>query len=700
MVFSQFLTVHLPESVDAGEGFFVDVSADGTIPFPQIIVRPSQGGEYLVRDEQVQTLGGGEYRFAIPGESVAPGRLSLQIEGCQREDIDQAGSEDWIKTYREIVVTRRTPRPRPVVSAGDGNAPVIYFGIHKHMHQPYYDAVDPDYWDGQIDGIFGERGGPYTDFIPAAIRHYADGGLPHAGLSASWSGSLVEQLDRCRTAGRTGGRFQDWDAGLRAVAELKTARGQPRLEFSAFGHCHPLMPLIPHRDIVAQIQWHRTLVRTQFGTEATNHLFPPETAFAPHMIPALKEAGIEAVIYDSIHRFRATQGYPYAGIEEGMLPPNPADQLNPPVDDWLQLNGIWAPSKISPRLLRPSWLTYTDADGTTHRIIGIPAERYLGNEDARGGYGALQYEDVMGQIYDQIVATGSYDPANPPFFLLHSDGDNHGGGSDSYYTVNTERLVEWLREDPRFELTTVTDYLERFPPPDDEVSHVEAGSWAGADNGDPQFGKWFSWEEREYSPDLNSWAVLTAAQNAVHSVEDASLLHGETRQTVKRLLYTAEASDYWYWTGQSGWDIQVTRAANAIFERLEGPLRELEQKGRDRTGPGIFLPWIRPANPGGKTWGQGCLLDAPRQATARTFVFDVVGIAQVEFQYWGEGDDEPHRVAMSDQGPYPSHTNPRTTASAYALTLPGGLGTIRYRVEAIDRLGNRSASPIARIHLA
>ena len=142
-------------------------------------------------------------------------------------------------------------------------------------------------------------------------------------------------------------------------------------------------------------------------------------------------------------------------------------------------SNIWAGSKISPRLLRPEYVGYEDPDGTLHKIIAIPAERYIGNEDARGGFGALQYPDVLGQVYDRIVETGSYDPAHPPFFLLHSDGDNHGGGADSYYGHNTARLVEWLQQDNRFELTTVEDYLQRFPPDPTQVIHIEPGSWAG-----------------------------------------------------------------------------------------------------------------------------------------------------------------------------------------------------------------------------
>ena len=129
---------------------------------------------------------------------------------------------------------------------------------------------------------------------------------------------------------------------------------------------------------------------------------------------------------------------------------------------------------------------------------------------------------MLGQVYDQIVATGTFDPKHPPFFLLHSDGDNHGGGADSYYHNNTGRLVEWLKQDPRFEF----DHGPRLPAAASRLIrqravHIEPGSWSGADNGDPQFMKWFSRYNEPYSPDLNSWAVLTAFQNVVHALEDA-----------------------------------------------------------------------------------------------------------------------------------------------------------------------------------
>jgi len=704
--FSKFLQIVCPaelycEPTGRNPTFQITFSADGEIPFPQVILHGPSSQKLIKGDAIRLTEQSGRertYVAAVPGGILEAGRVSIQVEGCRESDLSQASSSDWIKEFRTLnLIALPAPKKATRVAAVAGTEVKLYFGIHKHMHQPYYNTTDRSYWDGEKDGIFGSRVGNYTDFIPAAVQQYIAGGLTHAGLSTSWSGSLIEQLDRCAAEGLCGGRFAGWSGALRHIALAKTELGNPRVAFSAFGFFHPLMPLIPARDIVKQIAWHRGIIRHAFGVDASAVLFPPETAFHVRMIPALIEAGVTAVIYDSIHRFRACRNYPYAGIGEGMLPPNSAEQVNPPVDDWLQLHNIWAGSKISPALLRPEYIVYEDPDGTIHKLIAVPAERYIGNEDARGGFGALQYPAVLGQIYDQVVAEGSYDPKHPPFFLLHSDGDNHGGGADSYYKNNTGRLVEWLREDSRFELITVEDYLQQFPPDPAGTAHIEPGSWSGADNGDPQFMKWFSRYDQPYSPDLNSWAVLTAFQNLVHTLEDSEPEHPRLSDVV-RLLLTAETSCYWYWTGQHVWDQQVTNAANQGCTLVKQAVDGLVAAGRERTGPTIFPPWVTPENPGGKRWGQGCLLDAPLEGTVHTFVADVSGLQRVNLIIrTAEGDAT---VPMQNRGPYPSQTGATITADYFTAELPVRAGDIRYYILAEDRRGNSSRSALERIHLA
>ncbi|MBK8010542.1 MAG: glycosyl hydrolase family 57 [Deltaproteobacteria bacterium] len=723
-VFARIVRVQVPEVLEAdSEGrnppFEVQFIADGDIPFPQVVVH-ANGQAHCVNGAAIRRTKAPEptYVANVPGGLTHTSEIHLQIEGCQRLDLQRATGDEWIKAFAVVRVVAKADlvssassnsnsnaNPSSSLSSSGKNTPPatqlggvkLYFGIHKHMHQPYYNTTDRSYWDGEKDGIFGARGGNYTDYIPAAVRQYVQGGLPHAGLSTSWSGSLIEQLDRCGAEGLCGGRFLRWSAPLSEIANEKTALGHPRVDFSAFGFFHPLMPLIPTRDIVKQIQWHRGLIRRTFGVEASRILFPPETAFHVRIIPALIEAGIDAVIYDSIHRFRTCEAYPYAGTGEGLLPPNRAEQVNPPVNDWLQLRNIWAGSKISPSLLRPEYVEYVDVDGQRSKIIAVPAERYIGNEDARGGFGALLYPEVLGQVYDRVVESGTFDPQHPPFFLLHSDGDNHGGGADSYYKHNTGRLVEWLRQDPRFELTTVPDYLTRFPPDASKAVHIEPGSWSGADNGDPQFMKWFSRYNEPYSPDLNSWAVLTAFQNVVHALEDRTPELPSLGEAV-RLLLTAETSCYWYWTGQNVWDEQVTRAANRGLELVRAGLDALTGSGTDRTAPTIFPPWVTPENPGGQRWGRGSLEPAPREGVAHTFVSDVSGIKTVELVLRTGGREKV--VAMHDHGPYPCETGAALTAHYFTAALPVGAGDVRYFVRAVDQRGNATKSALERVFLA
>ncbi len=699
-VFSRFLGITCPQSLErdsSGQSpaFEITFTADGDIPFPQVILHDTDRqkilkGEsiHLITREDRQST----YAAQVPAGLLLGRDITVQIEGCRKADLSQAGGEDWIKEFRPLIL-EPTSQSLPRIEVESGVK--VYFGIHKHMHQPYYRAADPGYWDGEKDEIFGSRTGNYTDFLPMAVRQYIGAGLPHAGLSTSWSGSLIEQLDRIEAEGLCGGRFSGWKNQLREIVSARTVLGHPRLAFSAFGYFHPLMPLIPARNIVRQILWHRDLIRDHFGIEASRILFPPETAFHVRMIPALKQAGIEAVIYDSIHRYRACRNYPYAGIEEGMLPPNRAEQVNPPVDDWLQLHNVWAGSKIAPSLLRPEYVGYEDPAGDLHRIIAIPAERYIGNEDARGGFGALQYPEVLGQVYDRIVRTGSFDPRHPPFFLLHSDGDNHGGGADSYYGHNTGQMLRWLREDPRFELTTSEDYLAQFPPDPNRTIHLEPGAWSGADNGDPQFMKWFSRYDQPYSPDLNSWAVLTALQNLVHTVEDTFPDHHSLPQAI-RLMLTAETSCYWYWTGQAVWDNQVTEAANLGWRLLGSAARDVAAD--DRTGPTLFPAWITPENPGGQRWGQGCLQPASRDATIHTFIYDISGLKRVTLVLRTQSGES--RIGMTHHGPYPSQTRARVCADYYTASLPPGAGDVRYYIEAEDQRGNVTVGSLERIYLA
>jgi hypothetical protein len=69
--------------------------------------------------------------------------------------------------------------------------------------------------------------------------------------------------------------------------------------------------------------------------------------------------------------------------------------------------------------------------GVAQRIIAVPAGRYEGNENGRGGYGAFKPENVWGSN----VAVNN-DPQRPMLILCHSDGDNFGMLNADAYNAN------------------------------------------------------------------------------------------------------------------------------------------------------------------------------------------------------------------------------------------------------------------------
>ena len=396
------------------------------------------------------------------------------------------------------------------------------------MHQPIYypgetvtqtDAAG--HFSFSIADIHNQRFGPYTTWPRDAVQSGL--ALAHLGAQVSFSGSLMENLNRLEAANVNGGMWNNWEAAYKQAAQWDTAGGNPRLDLVGFGNYHPLMPLLDERDMRMQIKLHKYSHEQTWGPGVpySKGFFPPETAFSERMIPALAAEGLEWTIVDNIHFDRATQGYPHTNASN-LFAPNPADQMNPnPAANggaWVQLNNLWAPSRVSaPTSYQPHNVQHVDPNtGAASRIVAVPAARYEGNEDGRGGFGALQYEQVMEQ-YRQY----NTDAAHPMFVLLHHDGDNFGGGAESYYHNNFQNMVNWAAANPNYDVTTVQDYLDRYPVAASDVIHVENGSWAGADSGDPEFNKWLGDPgPNGWSPDRNSWAVLTAAKNRVFTADD------------------------------------------------------------------------------------------------------------------------------------------------------------------------------------
>ncbi|MEM1445033.1 MAG: hypothetical protein AAGF84_03190 [Planctomycetota bacterium] len=539
-------------------------------------------------------------------------------------------------------------------SLASAQAP-IEIGFLWHMHQPTYRPGETilqtdasGVFSFSITDVHNQRFGPYNPWPRDAVGKGL--GLPNQGAQVSFSGSLIENLNDLEAAGVNGGMWNNWEGAYRQAGAWDTAEGNPRLDLVQFGFNHPLMPLLDTRDIRMQVQLQKRVHERTWGPNVpvSKGIFPPETAFSTRIIPALEAEGIEWAIVDSIHLERATQNYPHTN-SSNLYAPNPADQVNPSLESsgrgqWVQLNNLWAPSKVgAPFAYRPANVQHVDPEtGNISQIVAVPAARYEGNEDGRGGFGALQYESVFEQ-YRQL----NTDPNHPMFVLLHHDGDNFGGGSEGYYGGNYQNFINWVGNNPNYNASTAQDYLDRFPVPDDYVVHIENGSWAGADNGDPEFKKWLGDPDPNtgWSPDRNSWAVLTAAKNHVYTADDLNPVgqsdasrdriiagNGNAVENAWHTLLQAQASDHWYWDGTEVWDSNVTKGSNAAIASVSGIINALNEED---TAPTVFVPQRESYNPGGFEWGDQ---PEPSDFEVWTFAYDVSGLDQVKLKYRIDGD--------------------------------------------------------------
>ncbi|GAB4107961.1 MAG: hypothetical protein Kow00105_12860 [Phycisphaeraceae bacterium] len=624
-----------------------------------------------------------------------------------------------------------------LMSIPPGNLPQaqaqeMQVGFLWHMHQPQYrpgeNVLQTDgsgVYSFSIADVHNQRLGPYTTWPRDAIQTGL--ALSHLGAQVSFSGSLIQNLNTLESAGVNGGQWTNWESAYVQAANWDTSLGNPRLDLVNFGFNHPLMPLLDTRDIRMQIRLQKRIHELTWGPSVpfSKGIFPPETAFSTRMIPALVAEGIEWSIVDSIHLERAVENYPHTNASN-LYAPNKADQINPaiPENQWVQLNNLWAPSKVAaPFAYRPHHVQHVDpGTGQISRIVAVPAARYEGNEDGRGGFGALQYEQVMEQ-YRQF----NTDPNHPMFVLLHHDGDNFGGGSDSYYHSNFQNMVNWAQGNSNYDVTTVEDYLDRFPVSPDDVVHIENGSWAGADNGDPEFKKWLGDPDPNtgWSPDRNSWAVLTAAKNRVFTADDIApavnldnILNatGTPTERAWHYLMAAESSDYWYWDGTEVWDSNVTLGANLAVAQADQVINAFT--GQETTPPSVFVPQRESYNPGGQEWGPGA---EPSDFEVWTYAYDVSGLTDVVLKYRVDADgfnplgsiqNETYAggpevggwvsvpMISSDMPPPGNILAPSYRALRYSGMITGLEDVlVDYYVEATDSLGNIARTDIQHVFI-
>ena len=163
----------------------------------------------------------------------------------------------------------------------------LIFGIH--CHQPV----------GNFDSVFQMAyKKSYLPFIQILSRH------PSIKMVLHYSGCLLEWIEQKRPE---------------FIAMLKELVDRGQVEMMTGGFYEPIMPIIPDRDKIGQIEMLTDYIKDRFGYEARG-MWLPERVWEPHLSKPLAEAGIKYVALDDYHfksaGFNEEELYGYFNTEE------------------------------------------------------------------------------------------------------------------------------------------------------------------------------------------------------------------------------------------------------------------------------------------------------------------------------------------------------------------------------------------------
>jgi alpha-amylase/alpha-mannosidase (GH57 family) len=153
-----------------------------------------------------------------------------------------------------------------------GRLNVLYWAQLLHSYQP------PTQLHGVLAKVYEES---YLPLLEVFEKH------PHAKVTVNINASLTELLAQHG--------YWPFIEGLRNLAE----RGQ--IEFTGSGKYHPILPLIPHREMERQISQNRKANRYFFGPGyRPQGFFPPEMCYSRNIVEPIVASGHRWIILSGV----------------------------------------------------------------------------------------------------------------------------------------------------------------------------------------------------------------------------------------------------------------------------------------------------------------------------------------------------------------------------------------------------------------
>jgi len=606
------------------------------------------------------------------------------------------------------------------------------------------------YSDGQqhplnnLEEIFGndDRKAVYQyrakDAVASLLSH-AD-----AGAQVNYSGCLIKNVNSLANAGQWG-YYSGWENNFQEARNWQTSGGNPRMDIVSFTFHHALAPLIDENALHKEIQAHRYIYEQTFGTGYSKGFWPAECSFSERIIQTLVEEGLEWTIIANSHLARTCQDYPldYGTSGCNIDPPNGADILGPNGVNWWngQIDGRGG-TFSAPFSYQAHKAKYVDPEtGEEFKITAVPMSDLLSYQN---GYGTMGTGEI-----DAHIAPFN-DPDQPSIVLMAHDGDNAWGGGYDYYMNSVSGFAN-AAANQGYVPSTIQQFLDNNPVPENDVVHIEDGSWVNAANdwGHPQFINWI-WPmydgNRQFDPDgwtedVRNWAVITAAENRVETAENlvgnvdiAEIVYPNSNSNNGELAWhhflPSLTSGYMYYGTAIDMEVKQTLACNNATD-----FADLEINAHptvDNVAPSIFIPQRFPYNPGGKGFGPiyGYQeYDNPSDFFVWTFAYDVSDIQTIEVKYridndgfnplnnnenetylGGAGVGGWQSISMTERiFPIDNNTGnpeidffilPNYIANEYYAEITGLTNClVDYYIEATDNLGNLKKTPIQHVYV-
>ncbi len=319
---------------------------------------------------------------------------------------------------------------------------------------------------------------------------------PLSQTQVTMSGAVITNVESLNLLQNVDGYDNpDWGAYWKStVDDLRTTHGFRALELVHFTGHHGLGPLVGDAFLIKDMIYNNATQAQAFfigdSFQSSKGFFPTELGFSERLIPALKRFGITWAVVPNVQLSRTLLDYPYLndpGVDCMISPPNRADlQNSSPTGEWVAIqmfNEQQVTHNKFPFASIPHWVQYVDPEtGEVSRVAAIPVEQASSWEE---GYQGSVTADVIKPYTDEAAAMGRMQ-----YFVIAHDGDNAQGRAGDGGTWANSGNVTYA--DPDVTGMGVEEYLLAYPIPDDDVVHIQDGSWIDTrdSSSDPT---WYHW---------------------------------------------------------------------------------------------------------------------------------------------------------------------------------------------------------------